>query len=237
MKIDICSPDTDFLRSCGDVLEAWRAFICVEAELRTYEHWQDLPTEAQGGQDLLFLDADDMDMPQELQYLEGARAAYGALFVCSRDSQKAIALYRLRPTAFLGKPLSAAALDKAMSRCIPIWQTDLQSLELTENRSRTKIPMCDILWAEAQGRGCMLHCLCRDFQVGESMNELTAQLPGDIFIRCQRSYLVNLHHVKDADGKFVYMTNGEMISIGRSTRPEVLSAVEQYRKRWNQQME
>ena len=68
------------------------------------------------------------------------------------------------------------------------------------------------------------------------MNELTAQLPGDVFIRCQRSYLVNLHHVRDADGKFIYMINGETISIGRSIRQEVMAAVEQYRKRWNQQV-
>ena len=69
------------------------------------------------------------------------------------------------------------------------------------------------------------------------MNELTAELPEDVFIRCQRSYLVNLHHVKEADGKVVYMSNGEEVSIGRSARVEVMAAVNHYRERWDQLME
>ena len=124
-----------------------------------------------------------------------------------------------------------------MSRCVSIWQTGLQNLELTENRSRLKIPMCDIVWAEAQGRSCMLHCLCRDIQIGESMNELASQLPAGVFIRCQRSYLVNLHHVKTIDGKYVYMSNGAAVSIGRSTRLEVMSSVQQYQEKWNRQID
>lgn len=237
MKIDLCSPDRGFLRACRAVLESWQKYICVDASVTEYDHWQRLPTQSQGSQSMLFLDADHMDMPLELQHLEKARSAYGALFVCSRDSRKAIALYRLRPTAFLGKPLSASALDKAMSRCVPLWQTGLQKLELTESRSRLKMPMCDILWAEAQGRSCMVHCLSRDVQVGESMNELFSLLPGAVFIRCQRSYLVNLHHVKAMDSKFLYMSNGTAVSIGRSTRPEVLSAVEAYQQQWNRKLD
>ena len=95
--------------------------------------------------------------------------------------------------------------------------------------------MCNIIWAEAQGRSCMLHGLTRDLQIGESMNELAAQLPAAVFIRCQRSYLVNLHHVRATDGKFVYLANGEAISVGRSIRLEVLSAVEHYQGVWSGQ--
>lgn len=236
MIIDICSRDMGFLQSCRSVLEAWSGFVCVDIDVSQYERWEDLPDTPGIDRNMLFLDAENVDLSQNQERLEITRACYGTLFVCSQDSRKAIAMYRLRPTAFLSRPFSAASLDQAMSRCVPLWQTGLQNLELTENRSRLKIPMCDILWAEALGRSCMLHCLCRDMQIGESMNELAAQLPGDVFIRCQRSYLVNLHHVKEADGKFVYMSNGEAISIGRSTRPEVMSAVANYQDRWNEKM-
>ena len=236
MKVDICSPDTEFLRSCRSALEIWSTFVCVELEIACIARLEDLSSKPGQEQGLLFLDAEYVDLPMNMEMLEKIRAAYGAMFVCVQDSRKAIALYRLRPTAFMSRLLSAAALDRALAQCVSLWQLALQNVELTENRSRLRMPMCDILWAEAQGRNCMLHCLCRDVQIGESMNELTAQLPGDVFIRCQRSYLVNLHHVRDADGKFIYMINGETISIGRSIRQEVMAAVEQYRKRWNQQV-
>ena len=237
MKVDICSQDLGFLRSFRSVLEAWGEFVCVDIELSLYERWVDLPGERGTNQSMLFLDAEHLDLSQDLKKLEDVRAAYDAMFVCAQESRKAISLYRLRPTAFLSRPLSAAMLDRVMSRNVSFWKTGIQNLELTENRSRLKIPMCDILWAEALGRSCMLHCLCRDMQIGESMNELTAQLPGDVFIRCQRSYLVNLHHVKKADGKVVYMSNGEEVAIGRSSRVEVMEAVDNYHERWNQLIE
>ena len=236
MKIDICSRDMGFLQSCRSVLKVWSKFVCVDIDVSQYERWENLPDISGNIRSMLFLDAESVDLSHNQEQLERIRTGYGALFVCSQESKKAIALYRLRPTAFLSRPLSAAALDQAMSRCVSVWQNGLQNLELTENRSRLKAPMCDILWAEASGRSCMLHCLCRDMQIGESMNELATQLPGTVFIRCQRSYLVNLHHVKEADGKFVYMSNGEAISIGRSTRPEVMSAVANYQEQWNEQM-
>ena len=236
MKIEICSGDPGFLRSCRSALETWRGFLCAEFDLTQAGRWEEPSGNIPPEQRMLLLDAEHLDLAGDLKLLEKARAAYGALFVCAQDSRKAISLYRLRPTAFLSRPLSAASLDRAMSQCVSLWQSSLKSLELTENRSRMKIPMCDIIWAEAQGRSCMLHGMSRDLQIGESMNELSMKLPEDVFIRCQRSYLVNLHHVRETDGKFVYMTNGEAISIGRSARAEVMSAVAHYRTRWNEQL-
>lgn len=235
MKVDICSLDMGFIQSCRSVLEIWSAFVCVDLDLSPAALWENLPEGEQTKSRILFLDAESWTLDEDLKLLEKVRAFYGAVFVCARDSRKAIALYRLRPTAFLSRPMSASALDRAMSQCVSLWQAGVKNLELTENRSRMKVPMCDILWAEAQGRNCVLHGLSRDLQIGASMNELTTQLPGDVFIRCQRSYLVNLRHVRQADGKFVYMTNGEAISIGRSTRPEVMSVVEHYQLLWNEQ--
>lgn len=236
MKVDICSRDMGFLRSCRTVLELWGKYVCVAVELTLAEHWDDLRFVSGRGQSILFLDADQMDTSLGAEKLEIIRADYGALFVFVQDSRRAIDLYRLRPTSVLNRCLSAASLDQAMSRCIPLWQSGIQNLELTENRSRLKLPMCDILWVEAQGRSSVLHCLSRDVQIGESMNELIDQLAPDVFIRCQRSYLVNLHHVRSADGKFVYMTNGETIPVGRSSCAETLEAVEQYRSRWNERL-
>lgn len=234
MKIDICSQDMGFLQSCRTVLELWSKYVCVAVELTLAEHWDDL--QPGSGQSILFLDADRMDASLGAETMENVRAAYSALFVCAKDSRRAIDLYRLRPTSVLNRSLSAAALDQAMSRCVPLWQSGMRKLELTENRSRLKLPMCNILWAEAKGRSSMLHCLCRDVQIGESMGELMDQLPPDVFIRCQRSYLVNLHHVRSTDGKFVCMTNGETVPVGRSSCAETLAAVEQYRSCWNERL-
>lgn len=236
MKIILCSSDMSFLHACRSVLEVWKQYICAEAELSEHTQWQALPAEEENRQSLLILDADRLDADQ-LPEMEKIRRTYGGVFVCSSDSRKAISLYRLRPTAFLSKPMSASAVDKAMSRCVSLWQNALQSLELTENRSRLKIHVCDILWAEAQGRSSVIHCLSRDIQIGEGMNELSALLPGDSFVRCQRSYMVNLHHVRAIDGKNVYMINGDAVSIGRNARLEVMSSVQRYQEHWSRKIE
>ena len=233
MKIEICSRDADFRSACRSVLEVWRDYLCMDAEIELSEEWENLPTELQAQPGMLFLDADSLQGLQELKSLDAVRAAYGAMFVCSWDSRKAIECYRLRPTAFLSKPLTASALDRSMCQCVSLWQGGLRNLELTESRSRLKLPMCDILWAEATGRSCTLHCMRREVQIGIPMNELVGQLPGEVFLRCQRSSLVNLHHVKESDRKFLYMTDGTAVSIGRGVRAEVLDALRKYQQRWN----
>lgn len=224
MDVSIYSHDERFYPACGEVVNAWAEIIGAELRLVELEDLEGMPSCRTR---LLILDADGMT-DRELEILDEGRAGVEALFVCSRDSRQAIRCYSLRPTAFLGRSFSVLDLDGAMSRCISNWQGDLRYLEVTESRSRTRIPMCEILWVEAMGHRSLLHGMRREVQVSESLTELAAVLPPEVFVRCQRSYMVNLYHVKRTDGKGLVMSDGSAVAIGRAMRAEVQNAMARF---------
>ena len=59
---------------------------------------------------------------------------------------------------------------------------------------------------------------------------MQAQLPGDIFIRCHQSYIVNMDRVKilDKATRCFVMLSGDAIDISKSYYPSVLEEYEKY---------
>lgn len=225
MNIHTFSHDQRFLASCRAVVETWAEILGAEFELSGAEAMEGstLPQ-----MQLLILDADGLS-DRELELLEKERDHVEVLFVCTQNSRQAIRCYSLRPTAFLSRNFSVMDLDDAMGRCVSLWQGELRCLEVTENRSRVRIPLCEILWAEAMGHRSVLHGMRREVQVSESLNDLAVLLPETTFIRSQRSYIVNLYHVKRIDGKDLIMSDESAVSIGRTMRPDVQQALSRFR--------
>lgn len=218
MKFTICSHDPAFHGVCRFAVETWADTLGVDTEISITDRVEELFA---GGLELLLLDADSL-FQQESSILEENRDSADTLFLCTRESRQAIRCYSLRPSAFFGKAFSA------MSRCVARWKGDLRSLEVMEIRSRVRIPLCEILWAEAMGNRSLLHGMRREVQVSESLNDLAAMLPGEVFVRCQRSYMVNLYHVKSLEGKDLVMTDGSTVSVGRALQADVQQALAQF---------
>lgn len=231
MRLEILSNDSQFVSRCRSVLTVWGDTMCVDTEIAAHNSRDVLPEGAQPG--ILFADVDSLQGLQELKSLDNVRCEHGAMFVCSADPRKAIECYQLRPAGFLPKPLTAAAVERNMNRCVALWQSSLKWLELMENRSRINVPVCEILWVETIGRGCTVHTMRREIQVGESITRLAELLPEELFVRCQRSFLVNLHFVRDVDSKYFYMTDGAPVPIGRGNRTGAAGALERHRALWN----
>ena len=225
MKIHTFSRDQRGLSSCGAVMDSWAEIVGVHLDLVGVEMAEGacLPR-----MQMLILDADGLS-DRELELLEKERKNVEVLFVCTQNSRQAIHCYSLRPTAFLSRTFSVMDLDGAMGRCVSVWQGELRCLEVTENRSRVRIPLCEILWAEAMGHRSVLHGMRRVVQVSESLNDLAVLLPETTFIRSQRSYMVNLYHVKRIDGKTLIMSDDSSVSIGRTMRPDVQQALSRFR--------
>lgn len=231
MKVDILSQNRDFLAASCRVLNIWSETVCVDIEIEESGSWNQLPQ--QGRDALLFVDADTTGDLREWKKRGDIRDAYGAVFICSADPQKAIECYDLRPAVFLAEPFSAMTLERGMKRCVAQWQCAVRCLELTESRSRLRLPICEIFWIEASGRGCLIHTARREIVVGESITQLAEMLPQELFVRCQRSFLANLHYVNETDGKFYYMMDGTSVPIGRGNRADAIQALERYQSLWN----
>lgn len=228
----LCSPDRVFSDDLAKALRIWSETVCADVAFCV---WSDCASFLTGGQTsecaVLFLDADGGEPLSPAALRESPWR--GALMLCSASAHSAIDSYAFHPDGFVAKPVTAAALERPLARCFFRWQNALRRLEVFSERTRLRIPICDLIWAEASGRSCILHIPQGAFPAGVSLMELTGLLPGESFLRCQKSFLINLHRVRSADGKTFRMSDGGSVPIGRDCRSAVLAALAAFQTRWS----
>lgn len=157
-------------------------------------------------------------------------SASTALLVCSSRTQAAIDSYSLHPDGFLQKPIQQKDLFAALRRCARLWWDSLERLEILSDRLRVRLPLCDLIWAEGARRGCLVHSSQECISNRESLSALEARLPGVLFFRCQRSFLVNLTHVQALDIQGLHMSDGAVIPLSRNSRGAAVQAYQRVRR-------
>lgn len=200
------------------LLQAWLELYCAAVEIVTGQDGEP------GVPSILFWDLDSGLSPP--RFCPGKEQA---LFVCASDAQAAIRSYLFHPNGFLKKPITMEQLEKALRRCAPLWWNALERLELLSNRVRIQVPFCNLLRLEGTRKGCLVHTFIQDIAVREPMYSLESRLPPQIFIRCQRSYVVNLCHVRTISRRMVRLSDGTEIPLGRSQKDAVEEAYRRFR--------
>ncbi len=206
------------------MLEIWRDLTCSCVE---FSSWDPEERPEPGG--ILFWDLDGRLPPASID------GAY-ALFLCSSSSSAAIASYSLHPAGFLRKPIGMEKLWAALHRCIKLWWDSLERLEITSDRCRVRLPLCDLVWAESTRRGSLVHSTQGPIATRETLTALEERLPKELFLRCQRGFLANLRHVRRLDSGGLHMSDGAFVPLSRSSRGETAEAYRKFCLLWDVRM-
>lgn len=120
---------------------------------------------------------------------------------------------------YLLKPYSE---DKVM-QMIERYESRQRSLPEVPSISFSKIPLnidkktimmdiSDVVYIESQNRVCIIHTISGDYQDNNTLNYFEEKLMSKGFFRIQKSYLVNLNHVKEMypwfNGTYCIKMNG-----------------------------
>jgi DNA-binding LytR/AlgR family response regulator len=149
------------------------------------------------------------------------------LFLTSLADDATFARARpLGPAAYLTKPVAADALQRAMALAVdsfgapltppevPATAASLSSanaLFIKENGLLEKICLSEIRSVEANDKMCRLVLADRTVQVRMALRELVHHLPADRFVQIQRSYFVNLDHIRRLDPLHSVLQVGEQL--------------------------
>lgn len=162
--------------------------------------------------DILFL---DVQMPKitGLELLEVIDDAPAVIFTTAYD-QYALKAFELNAVDYLLKPFSQERFALAVNKVIDRIKTgqpsrkvnsDIANADLQEQLSRivvkngtsmTVIPVSEVLFIEAQEDYVMIYSEKGRFMKSQTMNFLEQHLPGSLFIRIHRSYIVNIEKIQ-----------------------------------------
>ena len=115
-----------------------------------------------------------------------------------------------------------------MLRCSRLWFSALMRLEVSSDRAKIGIPFRDLICVEGARRGCIIHTSHQVIASREPLYRLEQQLPGSIFMRCQRSFVINLIHVREAVGNSLLLSNGTEVPISRGSKAAVLDSYRRF---------
>lgn len=97
-------------------------------------------------------------------------------------------------------------------------------------KHRLVLPFREIHWIAARNTKCLIQTGTEAHLVSHPLKWLQERLPGKLFVRINRSAVVNLAHVREfhpkshGDGVIVLADNTELV-VSRSRRRQVLAAL------------
>ena len=104
-----------------------------------------------------------------------------------------------------------------------------KTLRISIQRETLSIPVQDILFVEVFNWKCLIHRVSGE-PIGGNMplKKLAAELISPSFIRCGRSFLVNLDHLNGMTADSLVLRGGKTIPVPRRERAELLHYCEQF---------
>ena len=131
--------------------------------------------------------------------------------------------YAVNALRFLKKPVSQAEIDECMEIIWRRYSLSHQDTVLIETQSQAlRLPADSILSVEALGHTVRIKTTDEvgEYTVRKRLQEMLALLPPGLFVRCHRSYIVNILYVRRFTRQELLLSNGDRIPVGRTFRSE-----------------
>ncbi|MDI6944679.1 MULTISPECIES: LytR/AlgR family response regulator transcription factor [Microbacterium] len=151
------------------------------------------------------------------------------VFVTS-SPQYAISGYEVDALSYLLKPVSYAAFEQEMERClVRLRRRERRHLLFsTTDGARHRVDVADIVYLESAKHNVLIHTLETDHTVVATLKAMEAELADEGFHRCNSGYLVNLRHVTGVEGSDCRMRGGARLQISRPRKKDFLAALASY---------
>lgn len=181
---------------------------------------------------VFFLEITDFG-EKETEAVRGLLRQYPSARICLLAQTAAHCLkgYDLGADGYLLMP---AAQDKFehffLRRMYPQIQSD-QTLDFYSGRRKYNLPVRKILYIESLGRKCLIHTGLQVYSTNMALRAIEKDLAGDAFLRCHRSYLVNLSHVREILDSDILLNNGVRVPLALRNHGRILQTWQSFQLR------
>ncbi|GHU62431.1 DNA-binding response regulator [Clostridia bacterium] len=174
-------------------------------------------------------------------YMEGEETPYGVelakkirkwdenvrIVFTTSSLDHALDGYAVKASQYLVKPVQKEDVDAMLLNAAKYWEAQNDSITVTLNRQQTSIRTNEILYIEVLGKQSVIHMLTQNISLYIALDELEKQLKSPPFLRCHRSFIVNLDHVTGIDRDFT-VSNGDTVYIRRQDTWKMKKAYQDY---------
>ena len=139
----------------------------------------------------------------------------------------ALLAYRVKTFDYIPKPVTMERLESTVSRIFEdVTNSTNKQRFIRVGNSKIVIKVSDIIYIKKDGMKLIYHTITSDYEVYSSFIRIESTLPKN-FIRCHKSYIVNLDNIKNiiANKNIIVFTNDETCSIGPKYKSKLLEVL------------
>jgi len=116
---------------------------------------------------------------------------------------------------FLVKPLDRRKLFAALDDYFASLNSERRFL-IKQSGTTYWVPFREILYFEAQNQYTTIRTFDNIYKFSDTISKAEKLLPREYFVRCHRSYIVNLEHIRNHSTTDILLDNGERALISRN---------------------
>lgn len=133
----------------------------------------------------------------------------------------------VKPFAILKKPIKQDYLESHLKKLEDDLSLDAKLLQFRFNGITLEIPLKDILYVVSDKRKIHIHSADTVYDTYEKLDDLQKRL-SESFVRCQKSYAINLDYVHRMDDNSFELNNNTKINISKPYRKSAKEAYFKY---------
>lgn len=223
IKIAVCEDEKETQLLIEDYLENILKNISIEYEIQKYISGEELLESNLKDIDILLLDIkmeklNGMDTARKIREVDNEMEI---IFITSLIDYVQEG-YEVRAYRYLLKPIEFEELKKHVLACIKDIEINKESYITIKNKSNTyKIYLNQIKYIEVQKKDMLIHTINKNFDVRYSLSKIEKELNPYKFIRCHKSFIINLSYVENIKPNNVILESGEEVPISRYRYKEV----------------
>lgn len=242
LKVAICEDDPTQAKNVRRMVEAWGEARGQKTTVYPYAGCEAFLTDWMESMDydLLLLDIDlggGMNGMELARYIRRKDRGITIVFLTGLPEYMSQG-YDVQAFHFLVKPVAEGRLRDVLDRAAAAVSKKESFLFLETEAEAERIPMSRIVYAEAFSHTAALYLTPE--KAGESLcsreaklclGDLEERLPGNVFLRCHRSYLVHLPYVRRIGRNEVFLEYGASVPVSRGKRAQLYQAFLEYHRR------
>lgn len=137
------------------------------------------------------------------------------IFFTSNSCHHAAEAYRMQADGYLLKPIVTEELEASLDKCFKNINFIYKKIRIRSDYMTMNIPLKDILFIEVFNKTCVIHTKQKAVTSSVPLSELEEKLNKEGFLRCHKSFLVNMHYIEKHSNSGFFLSNKQFIPISK----------------------
>lgn len=144
-----------------------------------------------------------------------------AIIFATTSQEHGLDSYDVQASDYLVKPFAAEDVEDALNWCVTSTMTLARSLEVQTESGTRLVSIRELRYIEIQGHTAYLHTRDEVLPLRRGLDELEQEIGHDDFLRCHRSFLVNMNYIRWVEKNAFLLLDGEEVPIGSTVGSKV----------------